>query len=152
MNEFESYVRIAFCNFGIFLCIFHTSIYFWKLPFVSDMYHSYFRTSLFCSCRKPYWNWAYTFLNCTWWMTKPGHIFKIFPLLGLRTLHFGSWISLLFKICQLFPTFPAYPTRIWMTFAFKEGITKWVVGTTFLWYSYPLYSYFSREYSYFSRE
>ena len=113
------------------------------------MYHSYFRTSLFCNCRKPYWNWAYTFLNCTWWMTKPGHIFKIFPLLGLRTLHFGSWISLLFKICKLFPTFQAYPTRIWITLAFEKGNTKWEVGATFLWYSYPLYSYFSREYSFF---
>ena len=87
MSDIEIYVHIAFYNFGIFQNIFHTSIYFWKLPFVSDMYHSYFRTSLFCNCRKPYWNWAYTFLNCTWWMTKPGHIFKIFPLLGLRTLY-----------------------------------------------------------------
>ena len=46
-SDIEIYVHIAFYNFGIFQNIFHTSIYFWKLQFVSDMYHSYFGTSLF---------------------------------------------------------------------------------------------------------
>ena len=41
-NDIEIYVYIAFYNSGIFQHIFHTSIYFWKPRFVSDMYHSYF--------------------------------------------------------------------------------------------------------------
>ena len=46
MRDIEIYIHIAFYNFGIFQYIFYTSIYFWKPLFVSNMYHTYFCTSL----------------------------------------------------------------------------------------------------------